>query len=178
MAIGGPGGGVEAGAGGVRRPARGGAGAKAVGAGGDGADAGGAIFADINITPLTDIFLVLLIIFMVTSSVIAQQGLSVNLPSASAQSSTAQPEGVIVTLEPGGRVRVNGEAVPWSDSTAGRERPPAFREAVAKAFLAAKSRLVILEGDEKAFLGNAVGIMDEARKAGAERFAIATKPSN
>ena len=50
-----------------------------------------AVFADINITPLTDIFLVLLIIFMVTSSVIVNQGagaakagLKVNLPKGGA----------------------------------------------------------------------------------------------
>ena len=38
------------------------------------------------------------------------------------------------------------------------------------------SRLVILEGDREAFLGSAIEVMDRARKAGADRFAIATAP--
>ena len=58
-------------------------------------DSDGAIFADINITPLTDIFLVLLIIFMVTTSVISSQGKEVDLPSSAIASET--PAGVTVT---------------------------------------------------------------------------------
>src|ERR1700741_3897944 len=72
----------------------------------------GAIMAEINITPLTDIFLVLLIIFMVTSSVMSQMGVDVNLPHASTATSQAQPDGVIVTLLPGGGIKVNQKEVP------------------------------------------------------------------
>ena len=54
----------------------------------------GAIVAEINITPLTDVFLVLLIIFMVTSSVIANTGKNVKLPEAVVSS----PFAVIVTV--------------------------------------------------------------------------------
>lgn len=140
-----------------------------------GADAdeveGAAIMAEINITPLTDIFLVLLIIFMVTSSVMSQLGVSVNLPQASSSVSESQPEGVIVTLLSNGGLRVNEEQVKAEDY--GRF------EAVLKAQLPkTKSRLVILEGDRKAFLGSAIEVMDHARRAGAERFAIATQPGS
>src|SRR4051812_17612029 len=68
-------------------------------------DAEGAIMAEINITPLTDIFLVLLIIFMVTSSVMSQSGVDVNLPQASSATSQSQPEGIIITLLPEGKMR-------------------------------------------------------------------------
>ena len=61
-------------------------------------DSEGAVFAEINITPLTDIFLVLLIIFMVTSSVIVNQGpsgakagLKVTLPKGSSADVTTPP---------------------------------------------------------------------------------------
>ncbi len=47
------------------------------------------IFTEINITPLTDVFLVLLVIFMVTTSVMNTQGMQVELPQASAVSSSA-----------------------------------------------------------------------------------------
>jgi biopolymer transport protein ExbD len=43
-----------------------------------------------------------------------------------------------------------------------------------ESFKKTKSRLVILEGDRQAFLGSAIEVMDHARQAGAERFAIAT----
>jgi biopolymer transport protein ExbD len=125
------------------------------------------IVAEINITPLTDIFLVLLIIFMVTSSVMSQMGVDVNLPAASSDTSQSQPEGVIVTLLPGGRMRVNQRNIP-----AGQYQD--MGKALKEAFGQTQSRLVILEGDRQAYLGSAIEVMDEARKAGAQKFAIAT----
>lgn len=130
---------------------------------------GGGIIAEINITPLTDIFLVLLIIFMVTSSVMSQMGVNVNLPQASNATAQAQPEGVIVTLLPGGGLRVNSDAVGAGDYGS-------MEGALKRAFSKTGSRLVILEGDRQAFLGSAIEVMDHARKAGAEKFAIATSP--
>ena len=124
------------------------------------------IVAEINITPLTDIFLVLLIIFMVTSSVMSQMGVEVNLPQASQSTAQSQPDGVIVTLLPAGDVRVNGQAV-----SGGMDGMESLLKA---AFSKSKSRLVILEGDRDAYLGSAIQVMERARKAGADRFAIAT----
>jgi biopolymer transport protein ExbD len=135
------------------------------------ADAEGSIMAEINITPLTDIFLVLLIIFMVTSSVMSQIGVDVNLPNASSATSQSQPEGVIVTLLPGGQIQVNSQSVPTGDFGA-------FEKLLTGAFQHTKSRLVILEGDRQAFLGSAIQVMDHSRKAGADKFAIATSPES
>lgn len=125
------------------------------------------IMAEINITPLTDVILVLLIIFMVTSSVMSQLGVEVKLPQASQETSSAQPDGVIVTLLPDGAIRVNGDRVVARDFAK-------METLVRAAFEKSKEKLVILEGDRQAYLGNAIEIMDHARKAGAERFAIAT----
>jgi biopolymer transport protein ExbD len=136
---------------------------------GDATDGENAIMAEINITPLTDIFLVLLIIFMVTSSVMTQMGVNVNLPQASQSTASAQPEGVIVTLLPGGGFRIN-------DHSFEAGQYAAYEEALKIAFGKTSSRLVILEGDRQAFLGSAIEVMDHARKAGAQQFAIATAP--
>jgi biopolymer transport protein ExbD len=127
------------------------------------------IMAEINITPLTDIFLVLLIIFMVTSSVLTNNGVDVNLPTASPQTSQAQPEGVVISLRSQGRMAVNGLGVDAGDYRT-------LEASVKKAFGMTSSRLVILEGDREAFLGSAIEVMDAARRAGAEKFAIATAP--
>lgn len=129
------------------------------------------IVSEINITPLVDIFLVLLIIFMVTTSVMSQMGVDVNLPKASAKTASSQPEGVIVSLLKGGAIRVNGEAIRSGDWKAYEAK---LRAALEKT----SSHLVILEGDRDAFLGSAIEVMDYARRAGADRFAIATAPES
>lgn len=127
------------------------------------------IIAEINITPLTDIFLVLLIIFMVTSSVMSQMGVNVDLPKASNATAQSQPEGVIITLLPAGALQVNDEAVKAGDYSV-------LETKLKSAFAKTSSRLVILEGDKQAFLGSAIEVMDHARRAGAQTFAIATSP--
>ena len=132
-------------------------------------DSEGAIMAEINITPLVDIFLVLLIIFMVTSSVMSQMGVDVQLPKASTATSESQPEGVIVTLLPGGNMKVNDRKISARNYSE-------MEEVLKKTFSKMTSRLVILEGDRQAFLGAAIEVMEHARKAGAEKFAIATAP--
>lgn len=126
------------------------------------------IVAEINITPLTDVFLVLLIIFMVTSSVMSQLGVEVKLPKASQSVSSSQPEGVIVTLLAGGGVKLQGREISADRLS---EMTPLLVQALAQT----ATKLVVLEGDRQAMLGSAVQVMDLAKKAGAEKFAIATQ---
>ncbi len=122
------------------------------------------IVAEINITPLTDIFLVLLIIFMVTTSVISSQGKNVDLPSSAVASQT--PAGVTVTLTADDEVAIDGTVV-TGDAIA-----PALKAALAKA----KDKVVVLRGDRTVVLGRAVSILDMAQEAGATGIALATKP--
>ena len=122
------------------------------------------IVAEINITPLTDIFLVLLIIFMVTTSVISSQGKNVDLPSSAVASQT--PAGVTVTLTAEDEVAIDGAVV------AGDAIAPALKAALDKA----KDKVVVLRGDRAVVLGRAVSILDMAQEAGATGIALATKP--
>jgi biopolymer transport protein ExbD len=122
------------------------------------------IVAEINITPLTDVFLVLLIIFMVTSSVIANTGKKVDLPEAVQQAATP-PKAVNVTITEEGIVQVNDEVVKL-------ER---LRSHLEKALAATDDKTVILRGDRKVVLEQAVYVLDQAQLAGAEGFALATK---
>jgi biopolymer transport protein ExbD len=126
-----------------------------------------AIVAEINITPLTDVFLVLLIIFMVTSSVISQQGKQVNLPEGEVSDTT--PEGVTVTITADNLIQVN-------DRVVGLEQLPA---ALKEAIDASRDKTVVLRGDQKVILGQAVYVLDQAQLAGATGFALATqRPRN
>ena len=128
----------------------------------------GEIIADINMTPFIDIMLVLLIIFMVTSSVSPESGLDVELPVTGGSERQASPDGetaVIVTLMRDGGSAVQGTPVPLEELEA----------AIQKALTEQKTGLVILEGDRLSQLGSAVSIMEVARRAGALKIAIATK---
>jgi len=122
------------------------------------------IVAEINITPLTDVFLVLLIIFMVTTSVVASQSKQVDLPGAEVSDIT--PQGVTVTVSPDGEILVDDQ--PTSEAN--------LYAALEAALADSREKLVILRGDKQVFLGKAVSILDLAQKAGATGIALATKP--
>jgi biopolymer transport protein ExbD len=122
------------------------------------------VVAEINITPLTDVFLVLLIIFMVTTSVVASQGKQVDLPGAEVSDTT--PQGVTVTVMQDGTMLVNDQATSDADLFAVLE----------KALSDTREKLVILKGDKNVLLGKAVNILDVAQQAGATGIALATRP--
>ena len=122
------------------------------------------IVAEINVTPLTDIFLVLLIIFMVTTTAVTQEGKNIDLPSAEVASETT-PEGVTVEVDDEGVIHVNGDVV--ADG--------GLAEALEVSLASAQDKIVVLRGDKRVLLGQAVDVLDLAQKAGAEGIAIATQ---
>ncbi len=123
------------------------------------------VVAEINITPLTDVFLVLLIIFMVTSTALLQSGLNVNLPRSRASGTAVQ--GVTISLAADGAVAVDDQRTDLQ-GLGGRLRA---------AFATGKDRVVTIRGDERVVLGALVQIMDVARHAGAEKIGVATRPA-
>ena len=125
------------------------------------------IMADINMTPLIDIMLVLLIIFMVTSTVALESGLDIDLPESSSTKASVQDNGkaVIVSLDEAGKLFVQGNPVDVTDLT----------ESIRDALIQEKTQLVIFEGDTQSTLGKTISVMDQAKEAGASRFAIASE---
>ena len=125
---------------------------------------GGGVFADINITPLTDIFLVLLIIFMVTTAVTIESAAHVDLPKAEAAANpNEKPKGVIVTYTADRQIYVSDKQVSEAELT------PTLKGALD----ASSDKIVIFQGDPKVLLGDMVRILDIAKSAGAEAIAIA-----
>ena len=124
---------------------------------------GSNIMWEINITPLTDIFLVLLIIFMITSSAIIESGGKINLPKAVATQS--EPRGTTVTLTPNHEIFVNEKKVSEADLE------PTLRDALN----ASPDKIVILRGDKNVLLGEAVNVLSIIKKAGAGEIAIAAE---
>ncbi len=121
------------------------------------------VFADINITPLTDIFLVLLIIFMVTTSVTIESAAHVDLPLA--ENTSPENKGVIVTFTSQHELFVNSRDVPE------RELLPILREALGKV----DTKIVVFQGDRNVMLGDMVRVLNVAKAAGAGTIAIAAK---
>ena len=125
---------------------------------------GGGVFADINITPLTDIFLVLLIIFMVTTAVTIESAAHVDLPKAEAQpAANEKPKGIIVTYTAEHQIYLGDKPVTEP------ELLPQLHDALANS----TDKIVIFQGDPKVILGDMVRILDMAKQAGAEAIAIA-----
>jgi len=124
---------------------------------------GGGVFSEINITPLTDIFLVLLIIFMVTTAVTIESAAHVDLPKAEAAAPTDKPKGIIVTYTADHLIYLNDKQVTEP------ELMPQLHDALQNS----TDKIVIFQGDPKVILGDMVRILDVAKSAGAEAIAIA-----
>jgi biopolymer transport protein ExbD len=121
------------------------------------------IVAEINITPLTDIFLVLLIIFMITSSAMVESGGRVNLPKAVATKS--ETRGTTVTLTPKHEIYVNQKKVNEENLE------PVLKEALNTS----PDKTVILRGDREVLFGDTVKVMSIIKRAGASEIAIAAE---
>ena len=138
----------------------------------DGGEDEGGLFAEINITPLTDIFLVLLIIFMVTSSVMvdegARSGVTVNLPKGSTKDVSPGAADITVAVTSDGKLVVDGKPI----------EPDQLRAMFDKAKLKDPETQVIVQADEATHHGRVVGVMELAKAAGLRRLAIATRRSS
>jgi biopolymer transport protein ExbD len=126
----------------------------------------GGMFWEINITPLTDIFLVLLIIFMVTASVAVESATHVNLPVAA--NTSPENKGVLVTYTANHELFVNSKDVPEGEIEA------ELHDALSRV----DAKVVIFQGDRTVLLGDMVRILDLAKAAGAQQIAIAARRAN
>ncbi len=124
------------------------------------------IVAEINVTPLVDIMLVLLIIFMLTANLIAKQAIEVELPRAS-QSTTLTPTTIAVTLSRDGSLYLN--AVPVT--------PDALRLAVKAAVAKDPKTQAIIVGDKAVSHGRVVWVLDTIKALGITSFAIQIDPA-
>ncbi len=151
----------------------------------DDGDEGG-IFAEINITPLTDVFLVMLIIFMVsalavqvdaakkkkqddrqkeqTAEIEKKSGIKINLPQGQAQELDTKGESLILMVPITGDVTVGGR--PMADKDLDNVFMAAFQKD--------KNTQVVLKADKGVSHGKVVNLMERAKQAGLTRLAIGT----
>jgi biopolymer transport protein TolR len=121
--------------------------------------------ADINVTPLVDVILVLLIIFMVTAPMM-QQGVDVDLPQTTSQPMEGQEQRLVVTINAKREVFVNQEKVD----------PALLRRHLERSTAARLNREVFLRADRAVPYGFVVRIMAEIKNAGIEKLGMVTEP--
>ena len=125
----------------------------------------GGLKADINVTPLVDVMLVLLIIMMLIAPML-QQGVSVKLPQAS--NSADKPETqdqTVVAVTSDRRVYLNG--VPVQEAELGTK--------VQTLMETRKEKVVLIKGDEEAPYSSIMGAMDRLREANIENIGLITE---
>lgn len=121
--------------------------------------------AEINVTPLVDVMLVLLIIFMVTAPML-QMGIDVNLPRVKAKSIDVAEEKLVLTINGAKDIFLNKNRIALADLGTKLEN----------IFAARIEREVYLRADRNVPYGFVVEVMAEIRKAGVDKLGMVTEP--
>lgn len=121
--------------------------------------------AEINMIPLIDVSLVLLIIFMVMTPFLVQQQIRVNLPK-SVTATEASDKPIVIMIQREGAMSLNGKAVSASTMEAELE----------SLVLAQPDRPVVIQADKDIALQKVVTIMDLAKRLRVSRLGISVEP--
>jgi biopolymer transport protein TolR len=127
-------------------------------------NSGSKLLAEINVTPLVDVVLVLLIIFMVTAPML-QMGIDVNLPRVKSKSIDVTEEKLVLTINSAKEIFINKNKVPVTGLGAKLESIFANRI----------DREVFMRADKNVPYGFVVEVMSEVRKAGVDRLGMITE---
>jgi biopolymer transport protein TolR len=130
-----------------------------------GGSSGKGVKNDINVTPLVDVVLVLLIIFMVITPML-QRGRDVHLPKAKSVGEEKQKSDPLI-------VSVTTDKKLWIEANAVDEG--AFEADLSAEFVKEPNRRVLLKGDEQLTVGDVRKVMDHAKKAGAKAVELAVE---
>lgn len=121
--------------------------------------------SEINVTPMVDVMLVLLIIFMVTAPMMTQ-GLDVDLPETTAKSLRQNEDPLVITLDKTGKITLGkievGEAL--------------LRQQLEKLYNQNSEQPVFLKADKNVSYGVVVNIMAEIKAAGFDKLGMITEP--
>jgi biopolymer transport protein TolR len=125
----------------------------------------GSMLTEINVTPLVDVMLVLLIIFMVSAPML-QTGVDVNLPQANAQTIPDDEGKLILTVTKDKRVFLGKLEIPWKDIEATLKNNAKLNA----------DREVYLHADRELKYGDVVQVMAAVKQAGVDKLGMVTDP--
>ncbi|HEY9191462.1 MAG TPA: biopolymer transporter ExbD [Methyloversatilis sp.] len=123
---------------------------------------------EINLIPLIDVLLVILIFLMVTTTYSKTAGLEITLPSAQAPESEPVDREISVLITARGEIMINRQPVSTGDADA-------LRTALAKAASGKQDPVVIISSDREARLQSSIDVMQAAQKAGIAGISFATQ---
>ena len=126
----------------------------------------GRMMNEINVTPMVDVMLVLLIIFMVTAPLI-QQGVPVKLPQTKAQTLDTHEERMVVTLSKERRVFIGETEIPYAT----------LRSKIEGNVKLSRDKEVYLQADRDLPYGFVVDVMAVLKDAGVENMGLVTEPT-
>jgi biopolymer transport protein TolR len=121
--------------------------------------------SEINVTPLVDVMLVLLIIFMVTAPMM-QQGIDVDLPQTTSRTIAGQEERLVITINAKREVFINQEKVD----------PRLLKRRLEQSSAARLNKEVLLRADRAVPYGVVVQTMADIKNAGIEKLGMVTEP--
>jgi biopolymer transport protein TolR len=121
--------------------------------------------ADINVTPLVDVMLVLLIIFMINAPML-QQGMDVDLPVASGKPQPSAQDELILTVTKTGMIYLNQTAYSLTD----------LRPKLQAIYRDRPDQRLLLRADAAVTYGTVVGVMDVVKQAGIVQLGMITQP--
>lgn len=126
--------------------------------------------AAINVTPLVDVMLVLLVIFMITTPIL-QQGVEVNLPKATTAPLKGEAEQVVISLDAAGVIYIG------AGNKVDLETLPAKLEAI-MAQRDEAQRKVFIQSDESVPYGTVMNLMGKIHAAGIEQIGLVSEPDS
>ena len=124
------------------------------------------IVTGINVTPLVDVTLVLLVIFMVTAKLISSQGIPLDLPKAASAAATQTVLAVSVTRD--GQISTNGTPAPTDAD---------LRRAAKDALATSPELRTVIQASTGVAYGTVLHVMDELRETGITKIVFATEPT-
>ncbi len=123
------------------------------------------LVSDINVTPLVDVMLVLLIIFMVTAPMMTQ-GLNVDLPETTSKSLRQEEKPIVVTVNKEGEISI--KSIPMVRALLVQE--------LKKNYAANKDQPIFLSADRNVAYGHVVTVMADIKAVGFDKIGMITKP--
>lgn len=125
----------------------------------------GRLVAEINVTPLVDVMLVLLIIFMVTAPMMTQ-GVDVDLPETTARPLPQKERPIIISINRKGELSLDKVKISRR----------LLRQKLEKLAVKGKERPVFLNADKRVAYGQVIKVMADVKNAGFEKLGMITKP--